>query len=110
VIDALELLARYADRPGQLQHYPVGEQVPIDGVVPPGWRQAVVDADGRVERIPYELCVLSALRDAIRRREIWVVGANRWRDPEHDLPRDFDTNRDVHYAALRQPTDPSAFV
>jgi TnpA family transposase len=110
VIDALELLARYADRPGQLQHYPAGEQVPIDGVVVPAWRQAVVDADGRVERIPYELCVLRALRDAIRRREIWVAGASRWRDPEHELPRDFDINRDVHYAALRQPTDPTAFI
>jgi hypothetical protein len=54
--------------------------------------------------------VLSALRDAVRRREIWVAGATRWRDPEHDLPRDFDINRDVHYAALRQPTDPTAFI
>ncbi len=54
--------------------------------------------------------MLNALRDAIRRREIWVVGARRWRDPEHDLPRDFDVNRDVHYAALRQPTDAAAFI
>jgi hypothetical protein len=34
--------------------------VPADGVV---------DEDGRVERLPYELCVLIALRDALRRRE-----------------------------------------
>ena len=110
VIEALELLARYADQPGQLQHYPPGERIPIDGVVPAPWRRAVVDPDGRVERIPYELCVLNALRAAIRRREIWPVGAGRWRDPEHDLPRDFDINRDVRYAALRQPTDPAAFI
>jgi TnpA family transposase len=110
VIEALELLARYADQPGQLQHYPADERIPIDGVVPAPWRRAVVDPDGRIERIPYELCVLNALRDAIRRREIWVVGARRWRDPEHDLPRDFELNRDVHYAALRQPMDPAAFI
>src|SRR5262249_46091536 len=65
---------------------------------------------GRVERIPYELCVLRALRDGLRRREIWVVGANRWRDPEADLPADFEVSREVHYTALRQPLDPSAFV
>ena len=58
----------------------------------------------------YELCVLRALRDAIRRREISVAGANRWRDPEDDLPTDFEDNRDIHYAALRQPLDPSAFI
>jgi TnpA family transposase len=33
--------------------------------------------------------VLVSLRDAIRRREIWVMGADRWRNPEHDLPPDF---------------------
>ncbi|MGP4044039.1 hypothetical protein [Streptomyces sp. 2A115] len=31
----------------------------------------------RVERIPYELCVLVALRDAVCRREIYVEGAAR---------------------------------
>ncbi|MFI5689573.1 Tn3 family transposase [Streptomyces sp. NPDC051636] len=31
-----------------------------------------------------------ALRDALRRREIWVPGANRWRNPEDDLPPDFE--------------------
>ena len=101
VTDALELLARWADRPGQVRFYDPAERVPLEGVVPAGWRDAVVDEHGRVERIPYELCVLKALREAIRRREVWVVGANRWRDPEQDLPQDFAANRDIHYAAIR---------
>jgi hypothetical protein len=58
----------------------------------------VVDDRGSVELIPYELCVLVALRDALRRREIYVRGAHRWRDPDDDLPGDFDTTREVHYA------------
>jgi len=110
VMDALDLLSRYANRPGQDRFYPVAERVPVEGVVPRDWRPAVIDDAGRTERIPYELCVLRALRDAIRRREISVAGANRWRDPEDDLPADFDANRDVHYAALRQPPDPRAFI
>ena len=109
-MDALVLLARYAQRSGQDRFYPASEAVPVDGVVPREWRAAVIDDNGRIERIPYELCVLRALRDAIRRREISVVGANRWRDPEDDLPTDFEDNRDIHYAALRQPLDPSAFI
>jgi hypothetical protein len=84
--------------------------MPLDGVVPKARREAVVDDRGRVERIPYELCVLVALRDALRRREIYVDGGNRWRNPEDDLPGDFDTAREIHYAALRQPTDPTAFI
>ncbi len=64
VMDALELLIRYRDRPGQERFYPGSERVPIDGVVPRDWRSAVVDETGRVERVPYELCVLRAVRDA----------------------------------------------
>jgi len=110
VMNALELLSRYRDRPGQGRFYPLSERVEVEGVVPRDWRTAVVDETGRIERIPYELCVLRALRDAIRRREISIVGANRWRDPEDDLPSDFAANRDVHYASLRQPLDSAAFI
>ena len=78
--------------------------------MPTAWRDAVVDEQGRVERIPYELCVLTALREALRRREIWVVGAVRWRDPDADLPADFDVHRDTHYQRLRQPLDPAEFI
>jgi TnpA family transposase len=110
VMDALELLGRYAQRPGRERYYATGERVPLDGVVPREWREAVVDEAGRVERVPYELCVLRALREAIRRREIYVCGASRWRDPEEDLPVDFEANREIHYSALRQPFDASVFV
>jgi TnpA family transposase len=110
VMDALDLLARYAGVDGKTRFYGADERVPIEGVVPKAWREAVVDESGRVERIPFELCVLVALRDAVRRREIYVDGGNRWRKPEDDLPGDFEDTREVHYAALRQPTDPTAFV
>jgi hypothetical protein len=107
VVDALTLLRRYATRPGAVRFYHAGEVVPLDGVVPAEWRDAVVDEGGRVERVPYELCVLGALRDGLRRRELWVVGAQRWRNPDEDLPADFELNRDVHYTAVRQPLDAS---
>jgi hypothetical protein len=59
-----------------------------------------------VERIPYELCVLIALREALRRREVYVQGAGRWKDPDEDLPGDFEDNRDVHYSELGKPWTP----
>jgi len=90
IIDALGLLGRYAQRSGTIRFYGSGEVVPLVGVVPAEWREAVVDGTGRVERIPYELCVLRALREAIRRREVWVVGASRWRDPDADLLQEFE--------------------
>jgi hypothetical protein len=110
VMNALALLAQYAKVDGKTRFYDVGEAVPMDGVVRKDWREAVVDERSRVERIPYELCVLVALRDAIRRREIYVKGAQRWGNPEDDLPGDFEHARTVHYAAIRQPMDPQEFI
>ena len=109
LMEALELLRRYAHRE-RVIYYDPADRVPLDGVVRPEWREAVVDEQGRVERIPYELCVLTSLRDAIRRREIWVQGSRRWRDPETDLPQDFEAHRDLHYAAISQPLDSTAFI
>ncbi|MFH9355468.1 Tn3 family transposase [Kitasatospora sp. NPDC017646] len=39
-----------------------------------------------------------------------MAGASRWRNPEDDLPPDFEDNRDVHYGAIRQPLDPGEFI
>ncbi|MGW3471041.1 hypothetical protein ACWDKQ_21870 [Saccharopolyspora sp. NPDC000995] len=103
VMDAIELLGTYAAVDSKVKVYGPEDRPPIEGVVPRAWRDAVTDEGGQVERISYELCVLIALREALRRREIWVAGAGRWRDPEEDLPRNFEDNRDVHYAALGKP-------
>ncbi len=88
--------------------------MPIDGVVRPLWRDAVVDTDAkgrtRVNRLTYEICVLEALRERLRSKEIWVVGANRYRNPDEDLPTDFAEKRTAHYAALGLPVDPEHFI
>lgn len=109
VTDALALLERYADR-DRVRTYDPAEHVPLDGVVPAAWRDAVLDEHGWVQRVPYELCALGSLRDAIRRREVWIVGARSWRNPESDLPVDFDEHRETHYAAIRAPLDPTDFI
>jgi hypothetical protein len=43
VIEALALLKRYLDC--SAQYYPPEEAVPIDGVVPDAWREAIVEPD-----------------------------------------------------------------
>jgi hypothetical protein len=52
----------------------------------------------RIVRLVYECGVLQALRDRLRCKEIWVVGADKWRNPDEDLPQDFDEKRDENYA------------
>jgi TnpA family transposase len=112
VIQALELLKRYAD--SRVHNYPVDEDVPIDGVARGLWREAVVekDAEGHahVNRITYEICVLDALRDKLRCKEVWVVGANRYRNPDDDVPADFEPQRPPYYQALNLPLEAERFI
>ena len=111
VITALELLQRYVD--SQVRVYPLEEDVPLDGVVKKGALETVLESDAagnvRVNRINYELCVLQMLREKLRCKEVWVVGADRYRNPEEDLPTDFETHRDQYYEALRLPLDADTF-
>lgn len=112
VLDALDLVARYKD--GRVTYYPRGEHVPTNRVVAGDWETLVYRTDKRgrerVVRSTYEICVFQALRERLRCKEIWVVGADRWRNPDEDLPKDFESRRSDHYAALRKPLDPSAFI
>ena len=112
VIRALDLIKRYAG--SKLRTFPAGEEAPLDGVVRGLWREAVIEqnAQGRqcINRITYEICVLEALRDQLRCKEIWVVGANRYRNPDEDLPADFGAQRTPYYEALNLPLDSECFI
>jgi TnpA family transposase len=112
VIEALALVRRYAA--ARLRHIPAHEAVPIEGVVRPLWRDAVIDAgakgEPRVNRITYEICVLEALRERLRSKEVWVVGADRYRNPDEDLPADFAERRAPYYEALGLPLDAERLI
>ncbi len=112
VIEALELLKKYTD--SKQRYYAPTEKVPVEGVVPSQWRSLIIEENSegevKINRINYELAVLQSLRDGLRCKEIWVVGANRYRNPEQDLPTDFEEQRKVYYQALKQPTDAEEFI
>ena len=112
VMQTLELVKRFAD--SKAHTFPPDEEVPLDGVVRGLWRDAVMEKDkagrDRVNRITYEIAVLEALREQLRCKEIWVTGANRYRNPDEDLPGDFDENRQDYYQALGLPLDANRFV
>ena len=61
--------------------FPAHEDVPLDGFVRGLGRDAVMEKDAagrdRVNRVTYEIAALEALRERLRCKEIWMVGANR---------------------------------
>jgi len=113
VIDALALVRRYAAA-GNLTYYPLGEQVPSHRGSSGDWGPLIYRKDtrgrDRVTRMVYEVATFQALREQLRCKEIWVVGADSWRNPDQDLPADFEQHREQNYRELRKPLDPSVFI
>lgn len=120
VLEALKILKKYLN--SSAIYYPVKQHIPIKGVVKAGWQEIVIEKtekkgkrgkkiqQERVNRINYEIAVLKALREGLRCKEIWVEGANKYRNPDEDLPADFDENRDEHYLALNKPKEAQEFI
>jgi TnpA family transposase len=112
IIRALQLVKDYVHSPRQ--YYPEEEIVPIKDIVRTKWRDLVVEKDDdgieRVNRINYEVCLLQALREKVRSKEIWVVGANRFRNYVEDLPTDFEGQRKDYYEALKLPSSAQEFT
>jgi len=111
VMQALDLVQKYTTSKRQFYGE---EEVPLDGVVPKEWQETVLEPDAkgqpRVNRINYEMHTLHALRERVRCKEIWVPGAQRYRNPEDDLPADFADQRTLYYQALNKPLEPETFI
>ncbi len=85
ILTALDPIVRFAEADCRV----VDEDYIPCGIIPGTWRSAVIDENGRVSVVSFELCVLTQLRERIRAKEIWIECADRYRNPGEDLPRDF---------------------
>ncbi len=88
--------------------------MPTAGIVRGPWQETVLERDERgntrVNRLAYKVCVLLAVRERLRSKELWVEGGDRYRNPDEDLPRDFAEGRDAYYEALKLPREADLFV
>jgi TnpA family transposase len=112
VLDALAIVKKYAGN--RIRVYPLEEGIPLNGIVRGPWLETILERDEsgveRVNRIAYEVCVLLALRERLRSKAIWLHGANRYRNPDEDLPADFEQERSTYYSALKLPSTAETFL
>ncbi|MED3069659.1 Tn3 family transposase [Bacillus thuringiensis] len=112
IIEAVELIRDYANS-GQ-RYFAIDENIPVQGVIRSKWQDIIIETDSkgiqRVNRINYEIAVLQSLRTRLRCKEIWIVGADRYRNPEEDLPQDFDDCKEEYFQALNVPLDVEQFI
>jgi TnpA family transposase len=106
ILDALTLIQQWRAEGRRI----VPLELAPKGSTTPKWKDAVIDTSGRLNVISYELCVLAQLRDRVRAKEIWIVGADRYRNPDDDLPTDFEDQRSAYYQRLGLTQDAQKFV
>lgn len=106
ILDALDLIQRWQ----QDRRRVVPADLAPQGSIPAKWHEGVIDASGRLNVITFELCVLAQLRERVRAKEIWADGADRYRNPDDDLPADFEVQRDTYYQGLGLSRDAGEFV
>jgi len=86
---------------------------PIDNIIPKAWESMVFDeVDGKVKvnKYNYEIAVLEQVKSFIGFKAIWIESTYRYRDPNEDIPQDFEKNKEYYYNLLNLPSEAKAFT
>ncbi|WP_164903626.1 Tn3 family transposase [Nonomuraea polychroma] len=85
----------------------------FEGLISGSWRRLVLAnpklVPPAIDRPAYVFCVLELLHDALRRRDVYAVGSDKWADPRVQLiePRIWVRERDTVLTALGLLADPA---
>jgi TnpA family transposase len=122
ILQAIKFIKKHKDINDK--YYPDSKIVPATNIIANKWRSMVMeeqntlnesneiskDIDTKINRINYEIAILETLHNLLDCKLIWVEGAYRYRDPEEDLPQDFDLRKEYYYKTLDLPMDPDDFI
>jgi TnpA family transposase len=109
LLDGIKLIQSHLDT--HCQYYPDDVDIPIEGAIKKSHQHLIIDqSNQRISRLDYEMCLLRNLRSKLRNKSVWVEGTYQYRNPEKDLPQDFESNRSYYYKLLKQTPDAKAFI
>ena len=108
LLEGLQLIRDYFD--SNTTYFPKRITIPID-FIPKKWQDRIIDPDSqRIKRTAYEVYVLKRLGDLLQCREIWVESAFKYRNPDKDIPEEFNTNHTIPYDRLNLNQDANIFI
>ncbi|MCF6768539.1 Tn3 family transposase [Thiotrichales bacterium 19S11-10] len=108
LIQALEIIKCYFN--SSTKYLPKDLEIPT-AFIPEKWQPRIIDSENeRVLRIPYEVYTLKRLSELLQCREIWVDFAFKYRNPDSDIPDNFNTNKQLPYDLLSLDKDANNFI
>jgi len=137
LLEAITLIKSYSGQ--SIKYYPNNIVVPIENVIPSNWLPLVETYDddniteisaeklsknndvkpesvasvktaAKINCFYYEIAVLEETLKQLKCKKIWIEGAHRYRNPDDDLPKDFDERREYYYKMMGLPLDPEDFI
>lgn len=90
------------------------EKLPIEGVIDKEDKELIYNVDDAgnksVDEGKYRVFMLRKLDKRTKTKESFVPGAKKFRDPDDDLPADFENKRAQYYANLDIPINPDDWI
>jgi hypothetical protein len=93
----------------ETDYYPNTNKVPYYKNLSQSW-QNIIKQNNKIRRSAYELAILELLTEKLKYKLIWIEGTYRYRNPDEDLPKDWDTNREQYYQKLNLPLEADEFI
>ena len=108
MMEAISLVKKHIK--SNITYYSDDDYVPTHGVIKKTHIHNVLGDNNRARRVDYELCLLQNLRNRLKVKEIWVSSGHKYRNPEDDLPKDFDEKRQEYYMMLGKEESADTFI
>lgn len=99
------------------------EKIPMKDAFFKDWQQIITESQSEqqgvkinklqkeiIDIMSYEIMILDLLHDKLQCKSIWINGAYRYRNPDEDMPNDFDENEDYYFGLLGLPKNAKDFT
>jgi TnpA family transposase len=110
IVRAIKFIKKYWDD-SKTEYYT--HKPPLKDIIPDNWSSMVVIDDNddiKVNKYNYELAVFEQLKDIIDFKGIWVDKSYQYRNPQRDIPKDFDDKKEEYCNMLGVPYAADDFI
>ncbi len=111
-LEAIKFIKKYQDRKSEF--YPLEDKIHLNTIISKQEQKLIFKKDEsgnlRVSRKDYECAILKLLRTKLSHKEVWVQCSLVYRNPEEDLPKDFEEKREEYYQKLGLPLSADSFI
>ena len=112
LIESLSLIKKYMNVRGK--YYPSTEKIPTDLSIMEKWKSSIFHTSSSGEEISkyhFELYLLQKIEKSLKCKEIWVEKSYLFRNPEEDLPQNWNKSKHLVYCLkLDIPIDSNSFI